>query len=76
MKDELGGKITTKFFGLRPKCRQKSKRHKKVCHKKNIYLKIMKIFQKQLNLRINKIIKKEGIIFQFYPPGFHKIYLC
>ena len=45
MKDELGGKIMTKFDGLRAKTysfliddssedKQKSKRHKKVCCKK------------------------------------------
>ena len=37
MKNELGGKITTKFVVLRAKMYsylKKSKRHRKVCHKK------------------------------------------
>ena len=62
MKDELGGKIKAKFFGLRTKTYsyltddgsedRKAKGTKKCVIKKNLNLKIIKAVQNQLNLRI------------------------
>ena len=62
MKDELSGKIMTKFVGLRAKTcscliddgseNKKAKGTKKCFIKKNLNLKIMKTFQKQFNLGI------------------------
>ena len=60
MKDELGGKIMTKFVGLRAKTYsylihdsnedRKAKGTKNVSLKENINLKIIKPVQKQLSL--------------------------
>ena len=62
MKGELGGKIMTKYFGLRAKTYsylqdegsedKKSKVQKIVSLKENLNLKIIKTFQTQLNLII------------------------
>ena len=69
MKDELSGKIMTKFVGLRAKAcscliddgseNKKAKGTKKCFIKKNLNLKIMKTFQKQFNLGIKYTIQKK-----------------
>ena len=70
MKDELGGKIMKEFFRLKAKTYsylkdnngedKKSKRNKKVCHKKrNLNFKITKTGQKQVILKIKKNIQKK-----------------
>ena len=69
MKDELSGKIMTKFVGLRAKTcscliddgseNKKAKGTKKCFIKKNLNLKIMKTFQKQFNLGIKYTIQKK-----------------
>ena len=61
MIDELGGKIMKQFFGLKSKTyrhlknsndeNKKSKRQKKVSHKKKKNLKIRKTVQEKLNLK-------------------------
>ena len=68
MKGELGGKIMTKFVGLRAKtCNyltdgdredEKAKGTESCAIKKPLNLKIIKTVQKQLNLRINKLSRK------------------
>ena len=63
MKDELGGQIIKKVFGLRGKIYsclkgnndedKKTKDTKKVCHKnENLNFKIIKTVQKQLRLKM------------------------
>ena len=79
MKDELGRKILTKFVGLKVTIYNylkdgKVKRKKQMYHKtKNLNVKILKTFQKQISLRIgnhkqfirnNKSISKTQQIFK------------
>ena len=67
MKDELGGKVMTKFVGLRASTHihliaegnedKNAKGIEKHIIKSNLNLKIIKIVSKQLNLKIKKIRK-------------------
>ena len=71
MKDELGAKIMKTILGLRAKTYcyliddssedKKSKRHTKVCHKKELNLKNSENVQKQLNLRTGKAKRKISV---------------